>query len=1155
MAKGTIAKLSNAFSTGNGGGNFERRVQAVFALALIIDGFSPIIDTPVKELHFQAKHLGYDIDDLVVTPSASRVGGKLLCQIKHSLAITKNDSTFQEVINAAWSDFKKPIFNANIDRIALITGFIAKDSIQALRYIHGQALAEASADSFISRLYQANYSSTKTCEKFEAVRHCLQKANHNIPVTNEEIWKFCRCFVLAVFDLDYEESINRVLVRSLIQCKSKYDSKLVWSRLADQCGDWNQQAATVTRDNIPNDILELFSGEIRVVSEVKKAFDFTPNSTIAAISLIGCWDEGNERDVSAIEQVTGICYDEFQCSCREFLICNPDFLSLRNGVWRVKDRKQALDAIHQFFFDSIIKDAFRIVEDYLKENSKQFSEDGQFNIIIPHTGRFSNSEGFRKGLLEGLCMLANGPVLENCTDGLLAHESNQLIRNVFTDCDWMRLVSISDIISILAELNPDAYLNYLEELIRTRPEEIEKLFPKNRDRALIDQNFSTSILFSLERLAWIEDYLVSCIRCLGELENLNYEETNWANTPINTIVKILTPFMPQTRASIAKQKNAVQALKVDHPNLCWNVLIGLLPRGRSVTITGSARLQYIQIDIPEELSMNSDDRSNLFGHYAQQAISMVGTNSDRLTQISDHIEYMRADDILLLLDKMRSLSETWEEDEKCGLWIKLSELKYREIHSNKGNVPDTPLFKKLCETIDCICPHNIFFRHKRLYLSHFNEFLLDENRWEEIEEQKQRAVEEIFSTLGWNGVIEFGDSVNALHDVGSRLGRYIRLEELSDIISEDRTGNRGIFFSCVVSAFLNYHGVSALKKLNLLSYEPELRAIILRDAPFTRELIDLIPEYLPGKEKLFWETVNISPYYARYSDYDVENVIRTLLSYHRAPAAIYLVGHSIEKLKLDSSLLCEMLMQAPLDSGSQNIHQYSVQKIIKYLQNSENRNIEALSDIEYIYLPWLDRYSSVKPKAINYRLANEPSYFCEIIQTTYKQRHDTAKPKELPRAVSDRLFQLTYHFNIIPGTDWDGEFDADKFTSWMNAVKMWTKENDRFEVAMHTVGNGLSFAKFNDDHVADSVIMAELNSADNEELRRGFRLGVINQRGAHWVDPEGKAERKLAATYQKRADAVEQLGYSRFADLLRSISAGYLAEAEDNAKRFCDEDD
>ena len=58
---------------------------------------------------------------------------RLLCQVKHDVAITATNSTFQEVITAAWSDFTKPDFNKNSDMIALVNGFIAKDSIDALR--------------------------------------------------------------------------------------------------------------------------------------------------------------------------------------------------------------------------------------------------------------------------------------------------------------------------------------------------------------------------------------------------------------------------------------------------------------------------------------------------------------------------------------------------------------------------------------------------------------------------------------------------------------------------------------------------------------------------------------------------------------------------------------------------------------------------------------------------------------------------------------------------------------------------------------------------------------------------------------------------------------------------------------------------------------
>lgn len=61
MAKNSISKISNAFSTGGGGVNFEQQIQAMFLLSLLIDGFCPAMNEQTKKVHFQAKHLGHDV--------------------------------------------------------------------------------------------------------------------------------------------------------------------------------------------------------------------------------------------------------------------------------------------------------------------------------------------------------------------------------------------------------------------------------------------------------------------------------------------------------------------------------------------------------------------------------------------------------------------------------------------------------------------------------------------------------------------------------------------------------------------------------------------------------------------------------------------------------------------------------------------------------------------------------------------------------------------------------------------------------------------------------------------------------------------------------------------------------------------------------------
>ena len=153
----TIAALSNPFSTGGGGVDFEHRVQATFLLALLVEGFSPLLGLPITSIDFQAKRQGYDTDDFVVMSSKNGHVSKLLCQIKHGIQITENE-TFQKVISAAWCDFKKTEFNKQRDKIVIITNPITNANTNALRFIYDQANSASNSEDFLDRINRLGYS-------------------------------------------------------------------------------------------------------------------------------------------------------------------------------------------------------------------------------------------------------------------------------------------------------------------------------------------------------------------------------------------------------------------------------------------------------------------------------------------------------------------------------------------------------------------------------------------------------------------------------------------------------------------------------------------------------------------------------------------------------------------------------------------------------------------------------------------------------------------------------------------------------------------------------------------------------------------------------------------------------------------------------------
>ena len=254
--KTTISALSNPFSTGGGGVDFEYRVQATFLLALLVDGFSPLLNLPITSMQFQAKRSGYDTDDIVLYTYSA----KLLCQIKHGITITESNDTFKDVIVSAWSDFNKSTFNKQTDKIVLISGSVA--NANSLRFIHDQANGALDANDFIDRIVKPGYSNGTNRDKLNIIKKFLGLANNNQDVTDEQLWAFCKVFTILVFDLDYESSINEFLIHALIASNCKDNAIYVWEQLVDYAARCDKAAAHITSDSIPEHIKKNFKNNL-----------------------------------------------------------------------------------------------------------------------------------------------------------------------------------------------------------------------------------------------------------------------------------------------------------------------------------------------------------------------------------------------------------------------------------------------------------------------------------------------------------------------------------------------------------------------------------------------------------------------------------------------------------------------------------------------------------------------------------------------------------------------------------------------------------------------------------------------------------------------------------------------------------------------------
>ena len=167
-------QLANPFSTGGGGTNFENQVQTAFVVLMLSGGIVPGLPPwPIKKIKLQGRNAGYKTDDLIAFVEEHGTGqtAKIFAQIKHSVSITENDSTFGEVIQAAWSDFKNgDVFNPAYDIFALISDQLSALDIENARTILEWARHTETAREFLDNVNLAKFSSKAKQIKLQAYK-------------------------------------------------------------------------------------------------------------------------------------------------------------------------------------------------------------------------------------------------------------------------------------------------------------------------------------------------------------------------------------------------------------------------------------------------------------------------------------------------------------------------------------------------------------------------------------------------------------------------------------------------------------------------------------------------------------------------------------------------------------------------------------------------------------------------------------------------------------------------------------------------------------------------------------------------------------------------------------------------------------------------
>jgi hypothetical protein len=1170
--------LSSPSSTGSAGPRFEVQVVSACAVLMLAGGVAPCLDCgPINKITLQERKSGYRIDDFVVYAGVPTDTGnrRLLVQVKLGIKFTKADDDFRDTIIAAWRDFNDPsVFAPSRDAIAIVTGPLSATELDGVRTVLDLARTRASAADFFTDAERNNLYSAAVRDKLAAIHHHINTAA-GIPPSDDHVFQFLRHLHVLGFDLDVRSGTSHALLRTIIGCFQTSNPVGIWARVLEEVAAFNPMAGTLTVENFADDIRAAFRPRVIETIPASLASTIPPTEKVdwngskyaAALviaNLLGGWNERSDADLKIIAALAPVTPTEWMRTMREVLHLPDSPLTHRDGVWTVKQRVNLWTSLASRLFGGTLETFRACSKAVLGEVDPKFELDEDKRFAAAIYGKVpAHSWAMRNGMAETLALLgSNTAELPNC--GLAAGEATAtvVVRELLEPADWQLWGSLDRLLPTLAEASPTAFLSAVEACFKKGPSPFDALFAQEGN-GLSGGTYISGLLWALETLAWDESTLVRVSVILAMLAARD-PGGSWGNRPANSLSTIFLPWFPQTRAPIEKRIVAVRAVVSERREVGWRLLKRLLPSHHSVssgTNKPKWRNKLGDDDVPRPTTAEYWEQVTA---YAKTAVDIARADSDKLADLIDSLDTLPGDAFSDVLAHLESEAVVALPDEKrLPLWTKLTALarKHRAYADAKWALPPDAV-DKIEHAAATIAPKDPFVAHRVLFVENTWDLHDEPDDWQKSEEllaERQRnAVKEIFERGGLDAVIAFAKTVESPWKVGYALGEVESINVAAAVLPQQIDPTAPLWKSLAhgfVNALWQRGRWGWFDSLDMSDWTTEQIAQVLIYLPFEPQTWKRVDQRLAPNAAEYWARLPVGGLIRGDRDYVAFDA---LMKVNRPRAAVAcLAGLVLDKQPIDPVRAVYALLAA-VGSNERGADRdpYHTATVIKALQDEPSTDKNKLIAVEWAYLAWLENSQVTTAKTLSASLAESPDSFCEIIRRIFrsnaeKKNEDRPPLTEERRAVAENAYRLLENWDTVPGTQPDGSLSADALCDWIDKVQTSLTESGHLDIGLQKVGEVFLHALADPSGLYIHHAVAEvLNREDMAELRRGYELAIYNSRGAHFVDPTGAPERELAANYKEKADAVENAGYHRLAITLRSISDGYLREAEQNIARL-----
>jgi len=496
---------------------------------------------------------------------------------------------------------------------------------------------------------------------------------------------------------------------------------------------------------------------------------------LAVAMLIGGWREETAGDIAVVEAVSGKLYVDWVRTLRNAAAEPGSPVTHQDGVWRFTPRYDGWQALANLVYDSHL-DKFRetalavLAED---DPALELSKDHRHGAAI-YGKVFTHSAILREGVAQTLALMGAQPrALSSCTVGRATWVASQVVHGLLADGSASRWASLNALLPMLAEASPSSFLSCADTALGAEPSPFIRVFDLE-DSGVFGRNYMCGLLWALETLAWEREYLGQAVNCLAELAVFD-PGGKWTTRPMNSLVTIFLPWLPQTCAPFSARLAAVAAVQRSFPEIGWKLLLGLLPNA-NVFSNGAHKPTY-RASIPEDWSDSVVETSfeEQTDGYVRLVLDAAGSDVHKLAELVGNIDSLPPSSWDLAASLLESERVTsLNEHRRYDLWKGLQDMigKHRQFPEAVWAMTTTQI-DRLMAIAAALAPTSPIIRHLSLFDPNDPVTYQDNGDWHKhmaaLAQRRRDAVRDVLN-IGQETLFEFMSSVESSMQIGISWG-------------------------------------------------------------------------------------------------------------------------------------------------------------------------------------------------------------------------------------------------------------------------------------------------------------------------------------------------------------------------------------------------